>query len=63
MFKTDPNTRTGKILAALIVPGYLVFFFMIYLLDPTDHRPDLSVWLVLFYVIISIIQVNIYFHS
>lgn len=45
-------------LVLLIIPGHTLFFFTSFLLDSSEHRPDLTFTLVLFYLIFVFIQVK-----
>ena len=45
---------------SLVIPGHLVFFFIIYFLNAESKLPQpvLTVWFVLFYLLAALIQVN-----
>ncbi len=56
----DPESKTGVLLIALIIPGHLIFFFIIYFISDYfgDLQPDLTIWFVLFYLMAAVVQVN-----
>ena len=43
----------------LILPGHTIFFFVIYFLNTSHSRPDLTAQLVLFYLGFTFVQVTI----
>ena len=55
----DPEHKTGIILLLLAIPGHTIFFFTIYYILSADKRPNLTATLVIFYIIVSVLQVKI----
>lgn len=53
----DPEAKTSHMLMALVIPGHLVFFFLIYVLSDARVKPTLTIWLVLFYLLAAFLQV------
>ncbi len=53
----NPEANTGKILLSLILPGHSIFFFALFYLKARETI-ELSVWLVIFYLIMAFVQVN-----
>ena len=53
----NPEHKTAIILFLLALPGHTIFFFTIYYIKPVDERPELTAWLFIFYMIISLVQV------
>lgn len=60
--KLNPERRTAQILVLLIIPGHLVFFFTIFFIHTAENNDVyLTIWLVVFYLIIAFIQVILLF--
>ena len=57
----DPEARTSNILISLVLPGHLLFFFIICFLNKKNAlaQPNLTIWFVLFYLITAFIQVGL----
>ena len=53
----DPEASTARLLALLILPGHMIFFFTLYYLKAIQSGIELTVWLVLFYLLFAFVQV------
>jgi hypothetical protein len=53
----DPEASTARLLALLILPGHIIFFFALYYLKAIQSGIELTVWLVFFYLLFAFIQV------
>ena len=57
----NPEANTAKILLSLILPGHSIFFFALFYIKASEtYGIELTVWLVLFYLIMAFIQVYKY---